>query len=121
MDAKRLIIKNKAFYLPPFYLTIDDMCGYFEENNGSKYLILISCHKDQDEIYSECMKLWEEIKNSIIEVTYNKFSDYDKCYSLIKFDSDDNLPLNKKIKINTLTIIIRSVLEKDGGYYSQIF
>ena len=25
----------------PFYLTIDDMCGYFEENNGGKYLNLV--------------------------------------------------------------------------------
>ena len=39
----------------------------------------------------------------------------------IKFDSDDNLPLNKLLKFHVLTIIIRSVFEKDGKYYPQIF
>ena len=39
----------------------------------------------------------------------------------IKFDSDDNLPLNKVLKFHVLTIIIRYVFEKDGKYYPQIF
>ena len=39
----------------------------------------------------------------------------------IKFDSDDNLPLNKIMKSRVLTIIIRNIFEKDGKYYPQIF
>ena len=39
----------------------------------------------------------------------------------IKFDSDDNLPLNKILKFRILTIIIRNIFEKDGKYYPQIF
>ena len=39
----------------------------------------------------------------------------------IKFDSDDNLPLNEIIKFRVLTIIIRNIFEKDGKYYPQIF
>ena len=39
----------------------------------------------------------------------------------IKFDSDDNLSLNKVLKFHALTIIIRSVFERDGKYYPQIF
>ena len=39
----------------------------------------------------------------------------------IKFDSDDNLPLNKVLKFHVLTIIIRNIFEKDGKYYPQIF
>ena len=39
----------------------------------------------------------------------------------IKFDSDDNLPLNKVLKFHALTIIIRSVFERDGKNYPQIF
>ena len=39
----------------------------------------------------------------------------------IKFDSDDNLPLNKILKFCLLTIIIRNIFEKDGKYYPQIF
>ena len=38
----------------------------------------------------------------------------------IKFDTDDDLPLNKKLKFPTMTIVIRSVFEEDGKYYPQI-
>ena len=39
----------------------------------------------------------------------------------IKFNTDDNIPLNKIIYFPTITIIIRSVTQKDGKYYLQIF
>ena len=38
----------------------------------------------------------------------------------IKFNSDDNLPLNKTLKFRILAIIIRNVFEKNGKYYPQI-
>ena len=38
-----------------------------------------------------------------------------------KFNSDDNLPLNKQLKFPSVTIIIRSVFEEDGKYYPQVF
>ena len=39
----------------------------------------------------------------------------------IKFSSDDNLPLNKILKIHNMAIVIRSVFEEDGKYYPQVF
>ena len=39
----------------------------------------------------------------------------------IKFDSDDNLPLNKVLKFHAVIIIIRNVFERDDKYYPQIF
>ena len=39
----------------------------------------------------------------------------------IKFNSDDNLPLNKMPKLHLLTAIVRSVFEEDGKYYPQVF
>ena len=39
----------------------------------------------------------------------------------IKFDFDDNLPLNKMLKLHMLTLIVRSVFEEDGKYYPQVF
>ena len=39
----------------------------------------------------------------------------------IKFNSDDNLPLNKSLKFHSMTIIIRSVFEEDGKTYPQVF
>ena len=38
----------------------------------------------------------------------------------IKFNSDDDMPLNKILKFRILTIIIRSSFEEDGKYYPQV-
>ena len=39
----------------------------------------------------------------------------------IRFSTDGNIPLNKIIYFPTITIIIRSVTQKDGKYYPRIF
>ena len=39
----------------------------------------------------------------------------------VKFNSDDNLPLNKILKLRMLTIIVTPVFEEDGKYYPQVF
>ena len=38
-----------------------------------------------------------------------------------KFNSDDNLPLNKPLKFDNMTITIRSVFKEDGKLYPQVF
>ena len=38
----------------------------------------------------------------------------------IKFNSDDNLPLNKILKLHNMTIAIRSVFQEDGKYYPEV-
>ena len=37
-----------------------------------------------------------------------------------EFNSDDNLSLNKMLKLHMLTVIVRSVFEDDRKYYSQV-
>ena len=37
-----------------------------------------------------------------------------------KFNSDDNLPLNKPLKFHNVTISIRSVFDEDGKLYPQL-
>ena len=39
----------------------------------------------------------------------------------IKFNSDDNLPLNKPLKLHMLKIIARSVFMENNRYYPQIY
>ena len=39
----------------------------------------------------------------------------------IKFNSDDNPPLNKPLKFHLMTIIIRSAFDEDGKLYPQVF
>ena len=37
------------------------------------------------------------------------------------FKSNDNLPLDRILKLYNLTVDIRSVFEKDGKYYPRFF
>ena len=68
--------------------------------------------------YSE---VWKGIKNQIVKINNGLEREYDKDYMKIKFDSDDDLPLNKVMKFYDLTFIIRSIFEKNGKQYPQIF
>ena len=38
----------------------------------------------------------------------------------IKFNSDNDVPLNKPLKFHTMTKIIRSIFEEDGKFYPQL-
>ena len=44
-----------------------------------------------------------------------------KIFKKIRFESNDDLPLNKPIKLRLLTIIIRSVFSENGKFYPQLF
>ena len=39
----------------------------------------------------------------------------------IKFDSDDDLPLNKQSTFPAMTIVVRSVFEENGKFYPQVY
>ena len=39
----------------------------------------------------------------------------------IKFNSDDELPLNKVIEIPTITIVVRAIFLKNNKDYPQVF
>ena len=39
----------------------------------------------------------------------------------IKFNSDNNLPLNKTLKLHNMTIVVRSVFEEVDKFYLQIY
>ena len=39
----------------------------------------------------------------------------------IKFNSDDELPLNKAIEIPTITIVVRDTFVENNKYYPQVF
>ena len=51
----------------------------------------------------------------------NDECDYERDYMKIKFNSDDDLPLNKPLKFHIMTITIRSVFKEDGKLYTQVF
>ena len=66
-------------------------------------------------------EIWDEIKYLIKTISDSEVGEYGKDFMKIKFSSDDTLSLNKTLKLYMLTVIVRSVFEEDGKYYTQVF
>ena len=65
--------------------------------------------------------MFSGVKSEIETINGGKEMFYQKNYDRIGVNTDDNVPLNKKLKFPTLTIIIRCVFEKSGKLYPQIY
>ena len=101
------------------YLHIGHASGYIEEINGSKYLIFESVDENK-EVLKKSTNVCNGIKNKTNIINGDE-CDYAKDYMKIKFNSDDDLPLNKLLKFHFVTIIIRCVFTEDGKFYPQLF
>ena len=118
--ANKKIADCKNIYsVNPLYLRITHTSRYIEEINENKYLIFDSIDENK-----ELLKKYNDVFNGImgkIKEVSNDECDYEKDYMKIKFNSDDNLPLNKPLNFHNMTITIRSVFEEDGKLYPQVF
>ena len=65
-------------------------------------------------------ELWIKIVDLIRPATKNS-DDYDEIYMKIKFNSDDELPLNKTVEIPTMAIAVTPVFRKNSKYYLHVF
>ena len=103
----------------PLYLHTDNASGYIEEINEDKYLVF-----DVRDENKELLKRYDDVFNGLID-KIKKIDDdwleYTKDYTKIKFNSDDNLPLNKPLKFYQMTITIRCVISEDNKLYPQVF
>ena len=97
----------------PLYLIIHSATVYFKEKYSEKYLILDSTKK-----YEEFSS---GIKSEIETINGEKKKFYEKNYVKIGVNTDDNVPLNKKLKFPSLTIIIRCVFQNGKKLYPQIY
>ena len=102
------------------YLRINHASGYVEEKNENKCLLFDSVDKNK-EILKKYADVWDGIKNKIKAINGGKENDYGKDYMKIRFDSYNDLPLNKLLKFHVMTIIIKSVFQEDGKFYPQLF
>ena len=102
------------------YLIIGEVDGCTEEIDGNKYLSFASTDKNK-KVLEKHIKLWDKIKYHFQTINADKSGEYEKDYMKMKFDSDDDLRLNKILKLHMLTIIVRSFFEEDGKYYPQVF
>ena len=103
----------------PLYLRINDASGYIKEVNKDKYLVFDDTDKNK-----ELLKIYDDVFSGImgkIKKIDDDWLEYSKGYKKIKFNSDDNLPLNKPLKFYQMTITIRCVISEDNKLYPQVF
>ena len=74
------------------YLMINRIKGHFEEKDGGKYLIISSKNGNTIQRYQEVFDRLKEIIKKIND--YSQQIKYDDNYMKIRFNTDDNIPLN---------------------------
>ena len=103
----------------PLHLIFNRVNGYFEEINKSKYLTLVPTNESKEKI-KKYKELWSKIRDLIRSMIKNS-DDYHKKYMKIKFNTDDELPLNKMIKMSTMTIVVKAIFLENKNYYPHVF
>ena len=94
-----------------FYLTIDNLRGYFNFSNSRGTLNMFFTDNDQQNKYHQ---VWKEILKII-----NGGSGELKLHEKIRlFDLD--LPIEHVPKIPSITIVITSLIEKNNKFYLEI-
>ena len=86
-----------------FYLTIDNIRGYFNFSNNLGILTMIFDNDDQKNKHHQ---IWKEILKII-----NKENGELKLHEKIKI-IDSDLPIENVFKILSITIVIKSLIEK---------
>ena len=101
----------------PFYLVIDDLKGYFRYYKDKKELEFITKDQIQAKMYNQ---IWNKIKEPInnVDGVNFKFSDYFKNRGIIRFDTDDTLPLDSVVDVYSMTIFIKSIYRT---YYNRFY
>ena len=76
---------------------------------------------ENKEVSKKYEEVWEGVKKEIETISSGEKVEYQKDFWKIRFESNDDLPLNKPIKLRLLTIIIGFVFSGDGKFYPQLF
>ena len=94
-----------------FYLVIDDIKGYFNIDDNAGSILNLILTDDQKNKYHQ---VWKEIFKKV----------NDENGELILHEKirliDSNFPIEKIFKIHSLTIVIRSIIEKDNKFYLEL-
>ena len=119
ITIKKIDDCENIYSVNPLHLLIAHVNRYIEEKDVNKYLVFDSTDENK-ELLKKYNDVFNGIRDKIKEINSDE-CDYEKDYMKIKFNSDDNLPLNKPLKFHNMTITIRSVFKEDGKLYPQVF
>ena len=101
------------------YLVIDDLIGYFRyyKEKDKKELEFIIEDQVQAKIYNQIWDKIKELTNNVDGVNF-EFSDYFKNRGIIRFYTDNTLPLDSMINVYSMTIFIKSIYR---SYYNRFY
>ena len=94
-----------------FYLTIGNIRGYFNFSNNLGTLNMIFANDGQQKKYHQ---VWKEILK-IINGGYGELKLHEK---IRLFDND--LPVERVFKIPSISIVIKSLIEKNNKFYLEL-
>ena len=94
-----------------FYLTIDNIRGYFNFSNNLGTLTMIFANDEQQNMYHQ---VWKEIFKII-----NRENGESKLHEKIRLFFND-LPVEHVFKIPSITIVIKSLIEKNNKFYLEL-
>ena len=101
----------------PLYLGITHWNGYIKEKGTD---LVFNSTDENKKLLKKYNDVFNGIKDKIKEINSSE-NDYEKDHMKIKYNSDDDLPLNKSLKFTLMTITFRCVFEEDGKLYPQVF
>ena len=111
-DKSSTIITHQVRYENGgFYLTIDNIKGYFSLINNNVVLNMIFSNDDQKNKYHQ---VWKEIFK-IADNGNGELKLHEKIVS-----SNNDIPNDEIIKIPSVTFVIMSLLEKDNKFYLEL-
>ena len=94
-----------------FYLTIDNLRGFFNFSNNLGTLSMTFADNDKQNKYHQ---VWKEILK-IINGGHGELKLHEK---IRLFDND--LPIEHVFKIPSVTVVIKSLIEKNNKFYLEI-
>ena len=94
-----------------FYLTIDDIRGYFNFSNNLCILTMVFNNDNQKNKYHQICK-------EILKII-NKENGELVLHEKIKI-TDSDLPIEHVLKIPSITIVIKSLIQKNNKFYLEL-
>ena len=101
------------------HLRNNNASGYIVEKDSNRYVISDSA-KENKALLKRYNDVFDRLIDKIRKID-DDWLEYTKDYTKIKFNSDDNLALNKQLKLHQMTVTIRCVFSEDNKLYPQVF
>ena len=104
-------IHNIRFKNEGFYLTINNLRGYFNFNNNLGILTILFDDINKQNKYHQ---VWKDIFKII-----NRGHGELKLHEKIRL-YDNDLPIKQVFKIHSVTVVIKSLIEKNNKFYLEL-